>query len=158
MNARPLFPLMLTMTAFHVIRSAETDELDEIYVFVQSVLAMSNRSVLGLPDQPPVRKYAPVVDGQLPTDLQRYLERLVSVSSAVDKQTLVAMLWDDSLVVDEDQEPHDVLDQLYRGRRVRKGSETQPLAVIRRSGTVTESAVDDTANEPRDDNQYANDL
>lgn len=162
MDTRPLFLLVLTMTAFHVNRSAELDELDEIYTFVQTVLATGNRSALGLPDQPPARQYAPVVDGQLPTDLQRYLERLVSVSSVADKQTLVAMLWDDSLVVDEDQEPHDVFDQLYRGRTVRKGSGTPSPAVIRRSETVTESADDNTANgryqTTRGDNQYTNDL
>lgn len=96
--------------------SCETDELEEINIFVQSVLAMADRKALGLPDRPaPIQKYGSVIDGQLPADMLRYLERLVSVSSALDKQTLVTMLWDDSLIVDEDQEPHTVFDQ-YQSR------------------------------------------
>lgn len=93
------------------------DNLEDVDVFVQSVLAVADRAALGLPDSTSAdvpRWNGPVANGQLPPDLQRYLESLVSVSSAADRQTLVAMLWDDSLVVDEDQEPHSVFDR-YRG-------------------------------------------
>lgn len=162
MNTRPLFLLVLMTAALHLNRCAETHELDEINVFVQSVLAMANRNALGLPDSPPIQRYTPVVDGQLPVDLQRYLERLVSVSPAAERQTLVAMLWDDSLVVDDDQEPHDVLDQLYRGRRKQTGLEKTPPSVIQRSKTLTGTAAeDDTEDElyqTREDNSYADDF
>lgn len=92
--------------------SHETNELEEINIFVQSVLAMADRKALGLPDRTmPIQNYGSVIDGQLPVELLRYLERLVSVSSALDKQTLVTMLWDDSIIIDENQEPHTVFDQ-----------------------------------------------
>lgn len=95
---------------------ARADGLEEVSDFVRSVLAVADRTELGLPDNLSidVSRYGPVVDGQLPPDMQRYLERLVSVSSAADQQTLVTMLWDDSLIVDEDQEPHSIFDQ-YQG-------------------------------------------
>ncbi|VVC24635.1 Hypothetical protein CINCED_3A022838 [Cinara cedri] len=92
---------------------ARADEIEDVADFVQLVLAAADRVELGLPDRSSadVRRYGPVVDGQLPPEQRRYLEKLVSVSSAADPQTLIAMVWDDSLIVDEDQEPHSVFDQ-----------------------------------------------
>lgn len=111
----PLFlPIVITVLLSSPSLGTNAD-LDEINIFVQAVLAMADREVLGLPEKPVVQQYAPVVNGKLPPDLQRYLERLVSVSPAVEKQTLVAMLWDDTVVINEDQDPHDVFNQ-YRGR------------------------------------------
>ncbi|KAF0733940.1 Uncharacterized protein FWK35_00039201 [Aphis craccivora] len=80
-------------------------ELEEIEVFVRSVLAVARPYGLGIPDRLPARADAPeaAVDGRLPDDVQRYLEGLLTVSSAtVDRWTLVAMLLDDTLTVDED--------------------------------------------------------
>ncbi|CAH1726396.1 unnamed protein product [Aphis gossypii] len=93
-------------------------ELEEIEVFVRSVLAVVRptvRSSLGIPDRLPARGDAPVatVDGRLPDDVQRYLEGLLIVSSAtVDRRTLVEMLLDDTLTVDEDQDrPNSAFDR-----------------------------------------------
>lgn len=96
--------------------SARADEIEDVADFVQMVLASADHVGLGLPDhsRANVQPYGPVVNGQLPSDLQQFLEKLVSVSSAADPQTLVTMMWDDSLVVDEDQELHSVFDQ-YQG-------------------------------------------
>lgn len=91
------------------------DDLDDISAFVQAVLATADRDELGLPESPVSQRHRPVVDGQLPADLQEYLERLVSVSRAPDGPLLVDMLSDDAIVVDNDQDPHDVFDR-YRGR------------------------------------------
>lgn len=114
MNMSWLFLWSATLVILHSKCSYETDELEEINIFVQSVLAMADRKALGLPDRTaPIQNYGSVIDGQLPAELLRYLERLVSVSSALDKQTLVTMLWDDSIVVDENQEPHTVFDQYH---------------------------------------------
>lgn len=113
--SRPLFlSIVITVLLLHLSLGTNAD-LHEINIFVQAVLAMADREVLGLPEKPVVQQYAPVVNGKLPPDLQRYLERLVSVSQAVEKQTLVAMLWDDTVVINEDQDPHDVFNQ-YRSR------------------------------------------
>lgn len=60
---------------------------------------------------------ADMVDGPLPDDMQRYLEGLLSASLAVDRRTLVAMLLDDTLVVDEDQDPHHMFDRMHGGRK-----------------------------------------
>lgn len=97
------------------------EELEEIEVFVRSVLAIAQPYGLGIPDRLPAHKDAPkaAVDGRLPDDLQRYLEGLLAVSSAVDRRTLVAMLLDDTFVIDEDVDvgPHRVFDRLHDGRK-----------------------------------------
>lgn len=123
----------LVFTILHTNSSLATNaDLDEIYVFVQSVLAMADREELGLPDKPIVKlQYAPVVDGKLPADLQRYLERLVSTSAAVDKQSLVAMLWDDTVVINEDQDPHEIFSRYHDHGNIRKQSTVEPTPVLR---------------------------
>jgi len=100
------------------------EELEEIEVFLRTVLALAQPYDLGIPDRLPAQKDAPMaaVDGRLPDDLQRYLESLLAVSSAVDRRTLVAMLLYDKLMIDEDLGPHRVFDSLHDGRK----SETQP--------------------------------
>lgn len=117
-----LFAVTIVCTRWRFLRGASVVELDEIDVFVQSVLATADRTALGLPKPdgvraPAARRRWHVTDGNLPADLQRYLERLVSVSSAVDGHRLVATVWDDdgTIVGDGDAEPHDVFDR-YNGR------------------------------------------
>jgi len=102
--------VMSVLTRWDVSTGAEPDEVD---VFVRSVLAAADRAAPGLPDAdgrpPAARRDAAAADGDLPAELRRYLEGLVSVSSVADGQTLAAMLWDDRTVVDdEDEEPHRV--------------------------------------------------
>jgi len=83
------------------------NELEEVEMFVRSVLAVARPYGLGIPDRLPARADAPLatVNGRLPDDVLRYLEGLLTVSSAtVDRRTLVAMLLDDTLTVDEDQD------------------------------------------------------
>lgn len=102
------------------------EELEEIEVFVRSVLAVAQPYGLGIPDRLPAHKDAPMaaIDGRLPDDLQRYLEGLLAVSSAVDRRTLVAMLLDDTFVIDEDVGPHRVFDRLHDGRKSEMQTET----------------------------------
>lgn len=80
---------------------------------MRAVLATADRDVLGLPETLTFPMVPYVANGHLPTDLQRYLERMVSASSAVDGRKSVTMLWDDSFVIDDDQEPHEVFEN-YR--------------------------------------------
>lgn len=103
-----------------------SEELEEIEVFLRSVLAVAQPYDLRIPDRLPAQKDAPMaaVDGRLPDDLQRYLEGLLAVSSAVDRRTLVAMLLDDKLMVDQDLDPHRVFDQLHDGRKPKTQTET----------------------------------
>lgn len=113
MNTFSLFPLVI-MISLYPKQSYETDELDEINSFVQAVLAVADRDKLGLPEvTEPVKRYTLTADGKLAPELQRYLEKLLSVSSDIEKYKLVDILWDDSFVVGEDQNPHDVLDQWH---------------------------------------------
>uniref|UniRef100_A0A2S2NVD9 Uncharacterized protein n=1 Tax=Schizaphis graminum TaxID=13262 RepID=A0A2S2NVD9_SCHGA len=95
------------------------EELQEIEVFVRSVLAVAKPYNLGIPDKLPARANAFTItaDGPLPDDMQRYLKGLLAVSSAVDRRTLVEMLLDDTLIVDEDQESHSVFDRVHGGRK-----------------------------------------
>lgn len=94
-------------------------ELEEIEAFVRSVLAVARPYNLGISDRLPPRPgmSADMVDGPLPDDMQRYLEGLLSASLAVDRRTLVAMLLDVTLVVDEDQDPHLIFDRMHGGRK-----------------------------------------
>lgn len=111
------FPLLIVATLascvfWSSVRCSELSgtsltELEEIEVFVRSVLAVAQPYGLGIPDRLAARADAPAapVDERLSDDLQRYLEGLLTVSSAmVDQRTLVAMLLDDTLTVDEDQD------------------------------------------------------
>lgn len=95
--------------------SCGADDLDEVGAFVQTVLALADRDELGLPENPAPQHRRPVDDGRLPVGLQRDLERLVGVSECADGPSLVDMLWDDAIAVDEDDDPHDVIDR-YRAR------------------------------------------
>lgn len=124
--------LSLVFTFFHSNSSVGTNaDLEEIYIFVRSVLAMADREELGLPDKPIVQpQYGPVVNGKLPADLQMYLERLVSTSPAVDKQSLVAMLWDDTVVINDDQDPHEVFSQYHDRGNIRKQSTVESTPVF----------------------------
>lgn len=99
----------------HGTTTCGAEDLDDINAFVQAVLATADREELGLPESPLSIRRRPVVDGQLPADLQEYLERLVSVSRVPDGPLLVDMLSDDAIVVDDDQDPYDVFDR-YSGR------------------------------------------
>lgn len=111
MNPCSLF-LFAIAVSLHSRPSYETDELDEINSFVQAVLAVADRDKLGLPEvSEPVKPYTSTADGKLSPELQRYLEKLLSVSSDTEKHKLVDMLWDNTIVVDEDQEPCDVFDK-----------------------------------------------
>lgn len=94
-------------------------EFEEIEAFVRSVLAVARPYNLGISNRLPSRADMPVdmVDGPLPDDMQRYLEGLLSTSLAVDRRMLVAMLLDDTLVVDEDQDPHHMFDRMHGGRK-----------------------------------------
>lgn len=94
-------------------------ELEEIEAFVRSVLAVARPYNLGISDRllPRAGMPADMVDGPLPDDMQRYLEGLLSASLAEDRRTLVAMLLDNTLVVDEDQDPHHVFDRMHGARK-----------------------------------------
>lgn len=120
--------------------SYETNEIDDINVFVQTVLASANRYALGLPDKPPVQRYTPVLNGSLSPNLQKYLETLVNVSSAIDKQTMVEMLWDDSIVIDNDQDPYQLFEQ-HRGHSYNDKLNTvqSPLSVVRKDKAFYEA-------------------
>jgi len=124
-------------------------ELEEIDVFVRSVLAVADRVGLGLPDtsswQPP-HDGAVLVDGNLPADLQRYLERLVSVSSVTDAHALAAILWDDEVVIDDDdQEPHDALGRWYPNRGGGNAKRTTAIADVPRPVAKTATSTRETA-------------
>lgn len=95
-------------------------ELEEIEAFVRSVLAVARPYNLGISDRLPPRPGMPadMIDGPLPDDMQRYLEGLLSASLAVDRRSLVKMLLDDTLVVDEDQDPHHMFDRIHGARKL----------------------------------------
>lgn len=133
MNTFSLF-LLVIMISLYSKQSYETDELDEINSFVQAVLAVADREKLGLPEvTEPVKRYTITADGKLAPELQRYLENLLSVSSDIEKHKLVDILWDDSFVVDEDQDPHDVFDQWHgnghKGGRKRTTETSSPASL-----------------------------
>lgn len=131
MNTCSLFLLVIISLLSN--QSYETDELDEINSFVQAVLAVADRDKLGLPEvSEPVKQYTLTADGKLAPELQRYLEKLLSVSSDIEKHKLVDILWDDSFVVAEYEEPYDVFDQWYdnghkSGRKQTTGTSSSPL-------------------------------
>lgn len=113
MNTCSLF-LLVIMISLYSKQSHEIDELDEINSYVQAVLAVADRDKLGLPEvTEPVKRYMLTADKKLAPELQRYLEKLLSVSSDIEKHKLVDILWDDSFVIDEDQDPYDVFDQWH---------------------------------------------
>lgn len=90
------------------------DELEDTDQFVITVLAKADRNELGLQNEPVSRKNGSAVDDYLPDDLRQYLQGLVAVSSALDGEDLIPVLWDDSFVIEEDQDPHEVFNR-YRG-------------------------------------------